>query len=86
MVLFRDDQGRLIRPSQDCAKAYGYAIVFSQILTLTETEYAERPISRLDPTWVKGNLGTHTYTRTDQFEVIDGNFAVKVSNAPATAS
>ena len=85
-AFFRDDKGRLIRPSQDCAKAYGYAIVFSEILTLTEIEYAERPVSRLDPTWVKGNLGTHTYTRTDQFEVIDGNFAVKVSNAPAPAS
>jgi hypothetical protein len=76
--LFRD-KGRLIRPSQDCAKAYGYAIVFSEVVTLSETEYEELPIARLDPEWVKGNLGTHTYTRTDQFEVIDGNFAAKVS-------
>jgi hypothetical protein len=73
------DHGRLIRPSQDCAKAYGYAIVFSEVVTLSETEYEERAIARLDPGWVKGNLGTHTYTRTDQFEVIDGNFAAKVS-------
>jgi hypothetical protein len=78
---FFRDKGRLIRPSQDCAKAYGYAIVFSEIVTLSETEYKERPIARLDPDWVKGNLGTHTYTRTDQFEVIDGNFAAKVSTA-----
>jgi hypothetical protein len=79
-ALFRD-QGRLIRPSQDCAKAYGYAIVFSEVITLSETEYDERPIARLDPDWVKGNLGTHTYTRTGQFEVIDGNFAAKISTA-----
>jgi hypothetical protein len=71
----------LIRPSQDCAKAYGYAIVFSEVVKLTETEYEERPISRLDPGWVKKNLGTHTYTRTEQFEVIDGNFAAKISVA-----
>jgi hypothetical protein len=77
-ALFRD-QGRLIRPSQDCARAYGYAIVFSEVITLSETEYDERPIARLDPGWVKGNLGTHTYTRTGQFEVIDGNFAAKIS-------
>jgi hypothetical protein len=77
------DEGRLIRPSQDCAKAYGYAIVFSEVLTLTETEYEERPVTRLDPGWVKGNLGTHTYSRTDEFEVIDGNFAAKISTAPA---
>jgi hypothetical protein len=79
-ALFRD-QGRLIRPSQDCAKAYGYAIVFSEVITLSETDYDERPIARLDPDWVKGNLGTHTYTRTGQFEVIDGNFAAKISTA-----
>lgn len=70
--------GRLIRPSQDCAKAYGYALVFSEVVTLNETEYEERPITRLDPDWVHGNLGTHTYSRTERFEVIDGNFPVKI--------
>ena len=65
----------------NCAKAYGYAIVFSEVITLSETEYDERPIARLDPDWVKGNLGTHTYTRTGQFEAIDGNFAAKISTA-----
>jgi hypothetical protein len=84
-ALFRD-QGRLIRPSQDCARAYGYAIVFSEVITLSETEYEERPIARLDPDWVKANLGTHTYTRTGQFEVIDGNFAAKVSTAAQPGS
>jgi hypothetical protein len=76
---FFHDQGRLIRPSQDCAKAYGYATVFSEVVTLSETDYEERPIARLDPDWVANNLGTHTYTRTDQFEVIDGNFAANIS-------
>ena len=84
-ALFRD-QGRLIRPSQDCARAYGYAIVFSEVITLSETEYDERPIARLDPGWVKRNLGTHTYTRTGQFEVIDGNFAAKISTAAQPGS
>jgi hypothetical protein len=83
---FFRDQGRIIRPSQDCAKAYGYAIVFSEIVTLNETEYEERPLARLGPDWVKGNLGTHTYTRTEQFEVIDGNFAAKVTAAAPTKS
>ena len=72
------DGDRLIRPSQDCSKAYGYALVFSEVLKLTETEYEERPIARLDPDWVRGNLGTHTYTRTEHFEVIDGNFPAKI--------
>jgi hypothetical protein len=65
------DEGRLIRPSQDCGKAYGYALVFSEVLTLNETEYKERQISRLEPGVVEGCVGTHTYNRTEQFEVVD---------------
>jgi len=80
-ALFRDEQGRLIRPAQDCSKAYGYAIVFCEVGKLNETEYEEKPIARLEPNWVKDNLGSHTYTRTEHLEVIDGNFAAKVSTA-----
>jgi len=69
-VLFYDE-GRLIRPSQDCGKAYGYALEFSEVLTLSETEYQERRIGRLDPGLVAGCVGTHTYNRTEQFEVVD---------------
>jgi hypothetical protein len=65
------DEGRLIRPSQDCGKAYGYGLVFSEVVTLRETEYEERQISRLDPGVVEGCVGTHTYNRTEQFEVVD---------------
>jgi hypothetical protein len=65
------DEGRLIRPSQDCGKAYGYALVFSEVLTLNETEYEERQIARLNPEVVPGCVGTHTYNRTEQFEVVD---------------
>lgn len=72
------ENGKLIRPSQDCGKAYGYALNFSEILTLTETEYREQPISRINPDWLKHNLGTHTYNRSEQFEIIDGNRTAKV--------
>lgn len=69
-VLFYDE-GRLIRPSQDCGKTYGYALVFSEVLTLTETEYVERLIKRIEPGLIAGCVGTHTYNRTEQFEVVD---------------
>ena len=69
-LLFYED-GRLIRPSQDCGKAYGYALVFSEVLTLSETEYEERPISRIEPGLIAGCVGTHTYNRTERFEVVD---------------
>jgi hypothetical protein len=65
------DEGRLIRPSQDCGKAYGYALVFSEVLTLTETDYEERQVSRIEPGLIAGCIGTHTYNRTEQFEVVD---------------
>lgn len=77
-ALFYED-GKLIRPSQDCAKAYGYALCFSEVLVLNEMEYSERPLGRIEPSWIKNNLGTHTYSRTNDFEVIDGNFAAKIS-------
>ena len=65
---------RLIRPAQDCSIAYGYAITFQEVEILSETEYRERPDSRIGPGWAAGNLGTHTYSRTERFEMIDGNF------------
>jgi hypothetical protein len=77
-ALFYKD-GKLIRPSQDCSKAYGYALCFSEIVILSETDYREVPVSKLTPEWTSDNLGTHTYTSTEEFEVIDGNFAAKIS-------
>ena len=68
-ALFYQD-GKLIRPSQDCSKAYGYALCFSEVTVLNEGEYCEVPISRIEPDWVRDNLGTHTYSRTDDFEAI----------------
>ena len=79
-ALFRIETAAL-SALEDCAKAYGYAIAFSEGCP-SETEYLERPVARLYPDWVQGNRGTHSYTRTDKFEVIDGNFAVKVSTSP----
>jgi hypothetical protein len=71
------DGNRLIRPSQDCGKAYGYALVFSEVLTLTETEYEERPAGRLAPSIAEGHEGTHTYNQTEQLEIIDRKLAPK---------
>lgn len=70
--------GKLIRPSQDCSKAYGYGLVFSEIITLTETEYEERQIARLDPESVRGNSANHTYNRSGNLEVIDRYLPAKM--------
>ena len=71
--LFYED-GKLIRPSQDCSQCYGYALNFSEVTILTEKEYEEKFIANVLPDWTKGNLGTHHYTRAGKFEVIDGKF------------
>jgi hypothetical protein len=75
------ESGRLIRPSQDCGKAYGYALVFSEILTLTETHYEERLISRIIPESIPHAISNHTYNRTDRFEVVDRTLPVRIAEA-----
>jgi hypothetical protein len=64
--------GRLIRPGQDCSLRYGYALTFNEVEVLSESEYKERPYSRIEPDWCPGSICTHTYNRTEEFEVLDG--------------
>jgi hypothetical protein len=66
------ESGKLIRPSQDCSFRYGYALNFSEVLVLSVSEYKEMPIGRIEPDWSPGSICTHTYNRTDEFEVLDG--------------
>ena len=75
-----DDAGRLTRPSQDCGKAYGYALVFSEIVKLTETEYEERVIGRITPDRIPHAISNHTYNRTDSFEVVDRTMPARIAN------
>jgi len=63
--------GKIYRPSQDCSGRYGRAINISQILTLSETDYLETPVSRITPDWDKGLKGTHTYNFENSFVVTD---------------
>jgi hypothetical protein len=66
-------EGRLIRPAQCCAPIYGSAVVFNQIGTLSPQEYAETPLSRLDPVWSGALDGCHTYNRAGEIEVLDAH-------------
>lgn len=69
--------GKLIRPAQDCSVRYGYALVMNRVDVLSETEYAETQLTRIGPEWQRGSLCSHTYSRTDDFEALDGMFATK---------
>lgn len=77
--------GKLIRPAQDCSVDYGYAVVFNEVLALDPRNYAERRIGRLQPDWLPGLRGCHTYQRCSGLEVVDGKVLVS-KRRPATAS
>lgn len=70
-AIFRQD-GRLMRPSQDCSGAYGYSFTLNEIVTLSTVDYAERRLLTVGPHWDAELVGTHTYSRVGSVEVIDG--------------
>jgi hypothetical protein len=69
--IFEQD-GQLIRPSQDCSRRYGHKIKLNCIDVLTESEYHEHEIGEIGPGWVPGNLATHTLSRDEALQVMDG--------------
>lgn len=71
-LFYRD--GKLIRPAQDCSKCYGYAVTLNEVLAISETSYREREIEKITPDWMPRNLGTHTLSVSDNYEVRDGKF------------
>jgi hypothetical protein len=69
--IFEQD-GQLIRPSQDCSRRYGHKIKLNRIDVLTESEYREHEIGEIGPAWVRGNLATHSLSRDETLQVMDG--------------
>jgi hypothetical protein len=63
--------GRLIRPAQDGSRRYGWALSFREIDLLTETEYAEHEVERIEPDAIPGARATHTYARDSRYEAVD---------------
>ena len=69
--------GKLIRPSQDCSVRYGYGLVWNLVETLTPTDYREREIGRLEPNWLPGSRGVHTFVRDGDLEMVDVRYPVR---------
>jgi hypothetical protein len=44
---------------------------------LSPTEYREAPAGRIDPDWLPGLVGTHTYTFDSRYECLDGGRRVR---------
>lgn len=70
------DGDRLIRPSQDCSQAYGKALLFNEILVLSQGPYRERTFCRVNGGWMPGLEAVHAYSRSGDWEAIDGGFRV----------
>ncbi len=64
--------GKLLRPSQDCGVRYGHRLNFHEITALTPEEYREEPAFVFDPTNWAGLVGVHTYNQCPGVEVVDG--------------
>ncbi|SAK80521.1 Glycosyl hydrolases family 43 [Caballeronia hypogeia] len=67
--IFRDANGRLIRPAQDCEREYGAALWFCEITKLSECEYEETPVlvKRAAPE----RSGLHTWNKAGDITVVD---------------
>lgn len=64
--------GRLVRSAQDCSRRYGGAVSFREIDVLTEQQYSEHEIGRIDPADAGGRArAVHTYAADRLYEAID---------------
>lgn len=64
---------KLYRPSQDCSVRYGYAININEINELSLENYSEVPLNKVLPSWNDNLLGTHTFSHSKNFIIIDAN-------------
>jgi hypothetical protein len=64
-------ENKIYRPSQDCSGRYGKAINLNQITILTETDYEETLISKVEPSWDNKLKGCHTFNFDNNIIVID---------------
>lgn len=66
--------GSIYRPSQDCSGRYGQALNINQIVQLTETEYVEKEVLKVNPDWDKKLKGIHTLNFDNQFSIADAYY------------
>lgn len=70
--------GKLVRPSQDCSPSqdwsvgYGHAIQLNEVLSLSPTDYHERHLDTIPPSWRRDLIGAHTFNTAPGMQVIDG--------------
>lgn len=74
--------GQLLRPGQDCARRYGAAVILHEVVRIDEVAYEERARARIEPSWGRGLIATHTFNRCRGLTVADA--AVRRWRLPPT--
>jgi hypothetical protein len=46
--------------------------VLNRVETLSRDSYRERAVARIEPDWMPGLCGTHTYNADTEYEYLDG--------------
>jgi hypothetical protein len=69
-----ESNGILYRPSQDCARGYGYGIRLNQVVTLNENVYREVEVSYIEPRWDPKVTGVHTMQHEGRLTLFDAKF------------
>ena len=64
-------EGKIYRPGQDCSGRYGQAFSFNEVIALSETDFEERQVLKVNPDWKKDLKGTHTFNFDKNFTIID---------------
>ncbi len=63
--------GKIYRPSQNCATSYGAGLNLCEITNLTINNYAEKIVSQVFPDWDKRLKGLHTFNFNKNITICD---------------
>jgi hypothetical protein len=64
---FIRQDGRTLRPVQDCARGYGSGVTFCRLDALSDSTFVQTPVGRIR----SGRFWCHTYNRQSGLEVVD---------------
>ena len=64
-------EGKLYRPSQNCAESYGANIIINKVLKISPMEFIEEPILTINPNSTALD-GVHTLSSFGGITLIDG--------------
>jgi len=69
-AIFRDN-GKLLRPAQDCSGRYGRAISIQEVRCMTPENYEEVELLRISADWAAGAHATHTINQASGVTIYD---------------